>query len=232
MSPATRALQRHLEALKALRIAPGVPRERLAALKAWQASRLTATYADLVDEPRYAAATRFFLDDLYGPKDFTARDDAMIRILPTMSRLLPESAVETAALAIELEALTEALDQRLAKALPPRAAIDTETYARAYRESSTPAERRRQVALAIAVGRGLDALVKKPLVLRMLKLMRTPAKLAGLGDFQDFLERGFAAFASMGGARAFLETLEEREEELVRSYFAGGTRDRRRRPRE
>lgn len=231
MSPATRALQRHLEALKALRSAPGVPRERLAALKAWQASRLTATYADLVGEPRYAAATRFFLDDLYGPKDFTARDEAMIRILPTMSRLLPESAVETAALAIELEALTEALDQRLAKALPARGAIDPEIYARAYRESSTPAERRRQVRLAIAVGRGLDALVKKPLVLRMLKLMRTPAKLAGLGGFQDFLERGFAAFASMGGADVFLATLEEREEELVRSYFAGAAGDRRRRPR-
>ena len=231
MSPATRALQRHLEALKALRNAPGVPRERLAALKAWQASRLTATYADLVAEPRYEAATRFFLDDLYGPKDFTARDDAMIRILPTMSRLLPESAVETAALAIELEAVTEALDQRLAKALPARGAIDPESYAKAYRETSTPAERRKQVALTIAVGERLDALVRKPLVLRTLKLMRTPARLAGLGSLQDFLERGFNAFAAMGGAAEFLATLEEREEELVRSYFAGATRDRRRRPR-
>lgn len=231
MSPATRALQRHLEALKALRAAPGVPRERLAALKAWQAARLTATYADLMQEPRYAAATRFFLDDLYGPKDFTARDEAMIRILPTMSRLLPETAVETAALAIELEALTETLDQRLAKALPARGAIDPGIYARAYRESSTPAERRRQVALAIAVGKRLDALVKKPLLLRTLKLMRAPAKLAGLGDFQDFLERGFGAFAAMDGAGLFLATLEEREEELLRSYFAGASRDRRRQPR-
>ena len=231
MSPATQALQRHLEALKALRSAPGVSRERLAELKAWQAGRLTATYADLVREPRYAAATRFFLDDLYGAKDFTARDEAMIRILPTMSRLLPESAVETAALAIELEALTEELDQRLAKALPPRAAIDPESYARAYRESSKPAERRRQVALVLAVGERLDALVKRPFLLGTLKLMRAPAKLAGLGSFQDFLERGFHAFASMRGAGLFLATLEEREEALVKSYFAAGRPERRRRPR-
>ena len=54
---------------------------------------------------------------------------------------------------------------------------------------------------------------------------------AGLGGFQDFLERGFAAFAAMDGAGDFLAFVEEREEELVRSYFAGASRDRRRRPR-
>jgi hypothetical protein len=221
MSPATLALQRHLETLKALRDAPGLPRSRLEALKEWQAARLQATYADLIQRPRYAAATRFFLDDLYGPKDFSARDDAMIRILPMMSRILPESAVETAALAIELEALTETLDQRLARALPPRGEISEQRYATAYRESSTPAERRRQVKLAMAVGERLESLVRKPLFLRTLKLMRTPARVAGLGELQDFLERGFDAFAAMDGAGEFLATIAEREEALLSGLFSG-----------
>src|SRR4051812_9483400 len=224
MSPATRSLQRHLEALVALREAKGVPRGRLAALKAWQAERLQRTYADLSRQPRYAAATRFFLEDLYGPKDFTARDDAMIRILPTMSKILPESAVETAALAMELEALTEALDQRVARALPARGEITETNYAQAYREATTRAERRKQVALGVAVGRRLETLVRKPFFLRTLKLMRTPAKVAGLGELQDFLERGFAAFAAMHGAEAFLATLEAREEAIIAGLFSGGTK--------
>ena len=224
MSPATRSLQRHLEALKALRVAKDVPRARLAALKAWQAERLAATYADLTAKPRYAAATRFFLDDLYGPKDFTSRDDAMIRILPTMSRLLPESAVETAAQAIELEALTEQLDQRVAKALPARGAITEERYAEAYREGSTPAERKRQLRLAVGVGERLDALVDRPFFLRTLSLMRTPARLAGLGELQSFLERGFLAFAQMRGAREFLDTLVAREEAIIKEIFSGGAK--------
>jgi hypothetical protein len=75
----------------------------------------------------------------------------------------------------------------------------------------------------LAVGQRLDALVKKPFILSTLKLMRTPAQLAGLGDLQDFLERGFEAFRGMGGARAFLETIEEREREIARGIFSGGT---------
>ena len=209
MPSATAELKRHLDSLKALRGRKnGVP-VRLQELKAWQSERLAATYDDLANEERYAAATRFFLDDLYGPKDFSGRDEAMIRILPTMSRLLSQSAVETASLAIELEALSEDLDQRLARELPA-GPIEPQGYARAYRETATQGEREHQLELALAVGERLDKLVKRPLVLRTLKLMRGPASLAGLSDLQDFLERGFDAFRAMDGANEFLATIEER----------------------
>src|SRR5439155_3581421 len=113
------------------------------------------------------------------------------------------SAVEAAALSIEVEALSEELDHRLA-AVVPAGQIDEASYAQAYRASSTPAERERQVELIVEVGRRLDALVAVPLVYRTLKLMRRPAKMAGLADLQDFLERGFTAFREMGGAAEFL----------------------------
>jgi hypothetical protein len=226
MSPATRSLQRHLEALIALREAKGVPRARLAALKDWQARRLDQTYADMTRQPRYAAAMRFFLEDLYGQKDFTERDDDMTRILPMLSKILPESAVETAALAMELEVLTEELDHRVASALPARGAITEESYAAAYREATTRAQRRKQVALGVAVGKRLDSLVRKPFFLRTLKLMRTPARVAGLGKLQDFLERGFAAFDAIGGADEFLAALEAREHAVIDDLFSGGKKAR------
>ncbi len=223
MANATDALKHHLALLKSLRGDAASAPERLREVKAWQARRLAASYVDVAREPRYRTATAFFLDDLYGPKDFSARDQEMLRIVPVMSRILPASALETAALAIELEALSEDLDHRLARALAP-GPIDDSSYALAYREGSTRAERERQVELIAAVGHRLDALVKKPLVFRMLKLMRSPARLAGLDDLQDFLERGFGSFRDMGGADAFLELIRTRETEILNRLFSGAAR--------
>ena len=189
-------------------------------MKRAQAKRLAHTYADLSAQPRYRAATRFFLEDLYGEKDFSARDREMLKIVPVMSRVLPASAVETAAHAIELEALSEALDQRLAAALGD-AHLDDAAYAAAYRESSTREERERQVALVAAVGRRLDGLVRKPFISHTLKLMRQPARVAGLADLQDFLERGFEAFRDMHGAHEFLETFSRREGRTLEKLFSG-----------
>ena len=218
MADATRDLRTHLATLKALRGAPQDKPPRVAELKAWQSKRLAASYADVSAVPRYRAATAFFLDDLYGPKDFSGRDQAMLRIVPTMARLLPASAVETAALAIELEALSEALDQQTAAALAP-GPITEATYAEAYRVTA-PADRHRQIDLIIAVGDRLDQLVRKPLVSRTLKLMRNPARLAGMSDLQDFLERGYAAFRDMGGASEFLATARAREERTLNRLFS------------
>ena len=212
-------LASHLQRLKELRGAQAKRPARLAELKLFQSRRLAQTYRDLAAQPRYRVATAFFLDDLYGPKDFSARDQEMLRIVPVMSRILPSSAVQTAALAIELEALSEDLDHRLAAALG-EGPLDAATYAQAYRESSTREERMHQIDLIEGVGKRLDALVRKPFVGHMLKLMRRPAHLAGLGGLQDFLEEGFASFRDMKGADAFLGTLREREEEILSRLFS------------
>ena len=214
------AMEGHLRFLKELRGREQAAPSRLREVKRWQAQRLAATYADVSGEPRYEAATRFFLDDLYGPKDFSRRDQAMLRIVPVMSRILPASAVETAAMAVELDALSEDLDQRLALALGTQP-LEAHSYAEAYRASATRAERERQVTLIDAVGHRLDALVKKPLVGRTLQLMRQPARVAGLTDLQDFLERGFEAFRRMGGADYFLALVRERETEILNRLFSG-----------
>jgi len=213
-------LQRHLQQLKALRGKAGKAPPRLVELKGWQSERLARSYRDLAGKPRYRAATSFFLDDLYGTKDFSARDEAMMRVLPVMARMLPEAAMETATLAIEVEALSEDLDQRLAAALSP-GPITEASYAQAYRETSTPAERTHQIELLVMVGQRLDTLVKRPMVARTLRLMRRPARMAGLAELQDFLERGFESFRAMGDAKEFLETLERRELDYLSRIFSG-----------
>jgi hypothetical protein len=213
-------LKAHLEQLKTLRGAGAITPPSLEGLKDFQARRLARSYADIAVQPRYRLATSFFLEDLYGPKDFSRRDDAMMRILPIMVRTMPERGVEAATLAVELEALSESLDHRVALMLDP-GPIDDESYARAYCAGSTRAERERQIELVMIVGRDLDWLVTKPLVYSTLKLMRTPARMAGLHDLQDFLEGGFKAFRAMGGAEDFLALIRDRETEILNRLFSG-----------
>lgn len=222
MDPAA-AMKGHLEQLKMLRGPDAVAPARLRELKDFQSARLASSYADVAAQPRYRTATGFFLGDLYGPKDFSRRDASMLRILPAMTRLLPASAIETATLAIELEALSEELDHRTALALPP-GPIDEVSYGEAYRAGSTRPERERQIDLIVGVGERLDALVGKPLVFRTLKLMRTPAHLAGLDDLQEFLERGFTSFREMGGADEFLALIRGRETAILNRLFSGEAR--------
>jgi hypothetical protein len=219
---APESLRRNLERLRELRgrEAHGHKPPRLEDVKAWQSGRLERTYADLAANPRYAKATAFFLGDLYGTKDFSGRDEAMLRIYPIMVRTLPAAAVETAAIAIEVDALSEELDRRVAAALEPGPVTES-SYACAYRQAGTRADRVRQIELIDEVGRRLDVLVVKPMVYTTLKLMRAPARMLGMEDLQVFLERGFEAFRHMGGADEFLATIAGRENGILSRLFSG-----------
>src|SRR5215203_945725 len=86
---------------------------RLAALRTWQAERLARTYADLLASPRYADACRFFLTDVYAPRDFSQRDHDIVRIYSSMRSILPPPLLHALELVIRLNALTAELDARL-----------------------------------------------------------------------------------------------------------------------
>ena len=215
----------HLSKLQSLRgsgVQDAAFKAQLLSVKRWQSERLAHTYADLAAQPRYAPPVDFFLNDLYAAKDFAQRDAEMIRIYPTLKRLLPQSMVETVGLALELDALSEELDQTLTRLLFAKGnAVTQNSYADAFRRCGSEARRMRQVDLVNSVGKRLDAAVDKPFIYSTLKLLRGPAKLAGLSQLQHFLERGFGAFRHMNGADDFLATIATRESEIIRRIFSG-----------
>src|SRR4051794_18012483 len=63
-------------------------------LARWQSLRLQMTYADLASEPRYFAAIDFFRTDLYGPGDFSRRDEDLARVVPMLVRMLPARMID------------------------------------------------------------------------------------------------------------------------------------------
>jgi hypothetical protein len=193
------------------------------ALKHWQSARLAATHADLLAEPRHREAARFFLDDLYGAKDFSQRDAELGHVIPVLVRTLPDSALATLADAVELDALSERLDEAMAGRLQrdDEAGIDEAAYARAYRASAPQALREHQLDLVLSIGRSLDRLVRMPLLGALLSAMAGPARLAGVPTMHDFLVRGFRAFRGIGGASTFLGRIDARERVILHALYRG-----------
>ena len=192
---------------------------QVAAVKAYQHERFRGTYVDMLTDARHAPAARFFLDELYGPHDFSRRDAQFTRIVPKLVVLFPEPVVRTVRDLARLHDLSETLDCAMARQLAS-AVLDEPTYARAWRQVGMANERSQQIALAVGIGRDLEGFTRTPLLLTSLKLMRGPARAAGLSDLQHFLESGVAAFRHMGGSRHFLNEIERREQALAQQLFA------------
>jgi len=193
--------------------------DTVVALKAYQQRRFAATYGDLLLSPRYAPAARFFLDELYGPRDFSSRDAQFARVVPAMVRLFPAEIVSTVQTLADLHALSETLDTLMARWLQGRT-IDRRAYVDAWQHAGDTAQRERQIALTLKVGSDLDRLTRKPLLRGALHMMRGPARAAGLPALQAFLEVGFDTFKAMGGAAEFLSTVGGRERALAQALFS------------
>lgn len=211
---------REVAAERAARAAEPALADRVSAVKAFQHARFARSYADVLADARYAAAARFFLDDLYGPADFSDRDAQFARIVPALVRLFPAEIVVTVADLGALHALSERLDSAMAR-VTWSTPLDAEQYANAWRTVGEPASRNRQIDLMVAVGSALDRYTRSLLLRQSLKVMRRPAQAAGLGALQQFLERGFDTFRAMRGAEDFLQLIATRERALAAALFAG-----------
>jgi hypothetical protein len=201
----------------------------LSEIKLFQARRFAGSYADLLHTDQYRPAALFFLQELYSERDYAVRDAQFARIAGALERLFPPQVVQTAVALAQLHHLTEALDLAMAEQwLRPGHANDTARYIAAWRAVDQRPERHRQVATVLQVGLELDHLTRTPGLRLMLKLMRGPANLAGLGALQRFLELGFDTFAKMGrdgkGAAHFLNLVQVRETHLLDQLFDADAR--------
>jgi hypothetical protein len=211
----------HLESVaseRARRLStPGLA-AKVALLKEYQQRRFSHTYADLLVSPRYGPAARFFLDELYGPTDFSRRDAQFARVIPALVRLFPAEVVDTVAALSELHALSEALDSSMGTELSGDRLTAVE-YVRAWQRTGCVDERNAQIALTITVAKKLDGFTRNLLLRNGLRLMRSPASAAGLSELQQLLEAGFDTFRAMKGAREFIAILSDREHSLGSALF-------------
>jgi len=124
----------------------------------------------------------------------------------------------------ELHALSETFDTELG-ALLADARVTAADYIRVWQQAGRPSDRERQIALTLRIATDLDRLTRKPFLRQSLRLMRGPARAAGLTELQRFLESGFDTFQEMNGAKEFIDLVGKRERALAAALFAAGSND-------
>ena len=199
-------------------------RAAVQAVKLYQQKRFRHTYADLLSTERYGAASRFFLEELYGPRDFTRRDAQFERVVPALVRVFPLELVRTVETLAKLHAVSESLDSAMGALLTDVFELDACSYIGAWQVTGRADCREAQISLTLEVGAALDLYTRKPLLRHTLRMMRGPARAAGLGELQHFLETGFDAFKAMTGATEFLQCVAQRERHLASSLFVAELR--------
>ena len=170
-------------ALRAQRQSDPSLAQAVLAVKQWQSRRFAGTYADLMADPLYQGATRFFLEELYSPGDYSERDTQFGRIAGTLQTVFPQAVVQTATDLALLHMQTERLDHAMGLAwvhLPPTPA-DAARYVAAWRGVGERAERGQQLASVMKLGQDLTRFTRMPGLRMMLRMMRKPAQAAGLG---------------------------------------------------
>ncbi len=192
-------------------------------LRSWQTQRLMHTYQDFLHHSQYGPACRFFLDDIYAPRDFSQRDHDVQHLYQLMARFVPEHMLALMREVIELNQFSNELDLGLLSALKEKGGlpdpITTVQYAAAYRICDNHVQRVDQINRLVKVLEEVAAGARKPVVLITLRLARGPASMAGWGDLLNFLERGCVAFKQMKGGQKFILAVQERETGILTRIF-------------
>lgn len=217
----------HLEAVTRQRTAQQADpahAARVLWVKHYQSERFGRVYADLLAGGPYQGGARFFITELYGPKDMSARDAQFVRIVPALERLFPAALLATVCELAELHALSEQLDDALARQLPgdtvPAAGAQARAYVQAWQASASPAQRGHQIDLVLALVQALTRHTRSLMLRTGLRAMRAPAQAAGLGALQRFLESGFDTFGAMGDTRPFASLVNQRERALCDALYS------------
>lgn len=172
-----------------------------------QTLRLRRTHAALLADSRYQPITEFFLSEIYTGLDLAELAREIEKALPVATRMLPDSVMRTAAIAVEANALTGELDEEVALDLLAHgiSTPDETDLIAAYRRCGHFVERHDQMRLLRELGLGLDRYVRSRLITATFRMAARPARMAGLGGLYDFMGKGFAVMKPMHSVAAFLD---------------------------
>ncbi len=187
-------------------------------LQEWQTKRLLSSHADFWHQKRSKPAMQFFIDEIYGSKDFSDRDIEIAGVVPKLVKVLPDKAVAALHEALRLNSLSLALDLRMVAELKNKP-VDRDNYYKAYQQCNNLEMREEQILLIEKLGLRLAQVVKIRGVSIILKLARKPAQVAGVENLHHTLEQGFHAFAKLGNVHDFIDPIIQRERTMMKALF-------------
>ena len=196
--------------------------KELSLLSQWQSSRLIHTHKTFYQSPDYSEGLDFLFSELYSAKDFSQRDSDLERIFPKLVKYLPKKVVHIVALLVELNHLTQQLDQQLAFTIFHRMKlkhIDEDIYCHAYKSCDNKADRIRQIELTQELGTKLDRYARSSTISFTLNMTEGAAEMAGLRALHQFLKSGFNAFHKMKSVDSLMHEISTKERDLMMTIF-------------
>ena len=188
----------------------------------WQFDYMLPFFDDLLGPAGYEEAIDFVVSDLCGV-GVSERDRDIERAAPVIVRTLPTHPLETAAAAVELNAGALDINLRIWRGLLVDGELPTQIteadYFATCRRVSSFTDCMALVKLASELGGTLKTLVRIPLIGGLLKSMRKPARAAGFGALQAFLESGFLTFRQISDIDRFLDLSQQRMDEIFRHIY-------------
>lgn len=183
------------------------------ALQVFQSNRLRRDYSDLAAMPEYGPVGEFFFNEMYGPRDFTARDTHARRI-HNFLHILPGVHMRDIEAILELLEMTNTLDHAMAQVMHADGLgldFDELTYERYYRAADNYAERLRQLHLIDSSTRTVFHLSRSAFLGVALHRARFLAILAGIAEGHAFLTKGYDALRGVSDITLFADTIHRRE---------------------
>jgi len=196
--------------------------KQLTLLSEWQSARLIHTHKALYQSPDYSEGLHFLFSELYSSKDFSRRDNDLERIFPKIVKYLPTKVIHIVSLLVELNHLTQQLDQQLALVIFHQMKlkhIDEELYCNAYHSCNNETERLRQIQLTQELGSKLDRYARSSTLLFTLKMTEGAAEMKGLSALHQFLKSGFDSFHKMKSVDSLMHEISTKERNLMHSIF-------------
>ncbi|MCX7860701.1 MAG: hypothetical protein N2385_11455 [Chloroflexus sp.] len=191
------------------------------ALQIFQSNRLRRDYRDLSEVPEYEPLGEFFFNEMYGPRDFSQRDQEGRRLHHFLG-MLPGVHLRDLEEVLELLELTYQLDDDLAQrmlAADIGTDFDEMTYEYFYRLADKYNERLRQLTLVRSSLYNVFRLSRSAMLGLALRRSHFVARLAGISNVHTFLLRGYEALQNVTAIEHFAETIYQRElDRLNRIY--------------
>ncbi|NNJ11314.1 hypothetical protein EKD04_013310 [Chloroflexales bacterium ZM16-3] len=194
------------------------------ALQVFQSNRLRRDYSDLASIPMYDPVAEFFFEELYGPRDFSQRDDDARR-LQHFLHIVPGVHLHDVEELLDLISITAHLDDGLTLRVIDAGApltFDEPLYERLYREADNYDERLRQLELIRNCLLNVFRLSRSHLLGMGLESSGLIARLAGFEAGHTFLLKGYRALRNVTEIDHFATTIYNRELERLDRIFAGG----------
>lgn len=198
--------------------------EMLRAVQLYQVERMRSTHASMIATPTQRPLCEFFLADLYGPREIGSSRAAALRSLVDMLKpILPRWIHDGSIGLIELHALSERVDDRLARMLRSRGrstSFSTEEFESAYRACDDYDDRMMQIALFAGSTRFGHRLAWDPSIARLFRLAHGLRGLPRLEALLAMLERGFRAFRRAQDIAPFIEAMRMGETSYLSGVYA------------